>query len=75
MTTITGCAGQPDFNMAFRAAVCYNFGRFALSAVFTYNRFKLVTAGTEFMNDETDYYETECKFYDWKAFLALNIRL
>ena len=68
-------AGQPDFNLALRAAVCYNFGRCALSAVFTYNQFDLVTKGIDFMDNETDYFETELNFYDWQALLLFNIRL
>ena len=68
-------AGQPDVNIALRSALCYNFGRYALSAVFTYNRFKLANSGIDFLNTETDYFDSECTFYDWRAMLSLNVRL
>ena len=68
-------AGQPDFNMALRAVLCYNFGRYSLSAVFSYNNFNLLTKGIDFMDNETDYFESKVNFYDWQALLMLNIRL
>ena len=68
-------AGQPDINLVLRAAVCYNFGRYALSAVFNYNIFELVNNGIYFMDNETDYFESECGFFNWQAMLSLNIRL
>ncbi len=66
--------GQPDFNLALRSALCYNFGRFALSAVFVYNNFNLKTKGVDFMDNETDYFESKVNFYDWQALLMLHIR-
>ena len=66
--------GQPDFNLVLRSALCYNFGRFALSAVFVYNNFNLKTKGIDFMDNETDYFESKVNFYDWQALLMLHIR-
>lgn len=68
-------AGQPDFNLALRSALCYNFGRFAFSAVFAYSNFNLMTKGIDFMDNETDYFESNVNFYDWQALFMLNIRL
>lgn len=39
------------------------------------NRFKLANSGIDFLDTETDYFESECTFYDWRAMLSLNIRL
>lgn len=68
-------AGQPDFNLVLRSALCYNFGRFAFSAVFAYSNFNLMTKGIDFMDNETDYFESNVNFYDWQALFMLNIRL
>ena len=68
-------AGQPDFNLALRSVLCYNFGCYSLSAVFSYNNFNLMTKGIGFMDNETDYFESKVNFYDWQALLMLNIRL
>ncbi len=68
-------AGQPDFNLALRSALCYNLGRFAVSAVFSYSNFNLLTTGIDFLDNETDYFESKVNFYDWQALLMLNIRL
>ena len=68
-------AGQPDFNLALHSVLCYNFGRYSLSAVFSYNNFNLMTKGIDFMDNETDYFESKVNFYDWQALLMLNIRL